>query len=172
MVASTRTPRVTSISDWKSDLGQLPIELPSGKFIRIERKSMRVLIAAGAIPNSLMAIVQESLDKGTSQVNVSELASDPQKLDEMMEMLDNVIVLAVVEPKINNVPKPPAKKKVDLLYVDEIDEEDKAFIFQYVTGGTKNVAQFRNESPELLAAVQPSKVVANPTKSVARPRRR
>lgn len=167
MVAATR--RVTSISDWKKELDDLT-ELPSGKLIRMKRSSMNSLLAAGIVPNSLMAIVQSSIDTGKG-VDSIDFSGDPQKIQDMMKMMDDVVVFVVKEPEINSLPTKvdPKTKKVEdknpaLLYVDEIDDEDKMFIFQYATGGTKNLEQFREQIAPVLATVQSSSTVARPTK--------
>lgn len=166
MVAATRkhTPGVTSAADWKKSTSEQPIELPSGKFALIGRSNFKALLAAGVIPNSLMSIVQKSLDTGQNQVNPGELVSDPAKMDEMLEMVDNIAIFAVKEPQIHPIPALGKKKDDALLYVDEIEDEDKAFIFQYVTGGTKDLEQFRQQATEQLASLQSGAAMAMPAK--------
>lgn len=45
------------------------------------------------------------------------------------------------------------RKDDDTLYVDELDEEDRMFIFQWVIGGTDDIARFREEASTDLASV-------------------
>lgn len=155
----------TAISEWKKS--ELPLELPSGKFMECRKASFRVFLAAGIIPNELMQVVQKALSKGV-EPDMSEFSKDLDKINEMGVMVDRVVVYSSVSPKVH--PAPELKenpetgeteedRRDDLLYVDEVDDEDKMFIYQWVTGGTRDLAKFRAEFAESVASVQPSKAL-------------
>lgn len=155
----------TSVADWKKP--DLPVELPSGKKIRIKRSSFQAFIKFGIIPNGLMAEVQSALAKGV-EPDIAKLAAGDEAITEMIAMVDNVIVFVAIEPRVYPLPSGDEEKDDNLLYVDEIDEEDKMFIFQYVTGGTKDIAQFREEATKSLADIPGITAVARPAKRTSR----
>jgi len=140
--------RVSAVGDFKQRLGGT-IELPSGFVVKVRNPGgLRVFMESGTIPNSLMSIVQESLDKGkklTEQDLMNDGELDPQMIKDMMELNDQVAMKVLVEPKVHPIPEKEEDRNEDLLYVDELPEEDKLFLFQWVTGGTRNLERFRNE---------------------------
>lgn len=50
---------------------------------------------------------------------------------------------------------PYDERDEDILYSDEVDIEDKTFIFNFVVGGSRDIASFRNEFGNALATIQP-----------------
>lgn len=48
---------------------------------------------------------------------------------------------------------PFSERNDDLLYVDDVDEEDKMFIFNYVVGGSADAERFRSEAAQRVAAL-------------------
>jgi hypothetical protein len=67
---------------------------------------------------------------------------------------------AIVIPLDDRDPDAPVdedgNKIVDHLYADEVDWEDKNFIFGWSMGGTANFERFRTEQNSLMESVQPS----------------
>lgn len=152
--AQATAKKATSVSEWKKDSYNPFQELPSGKTIKIKKAvGFQTLMKSGLIPNSLMSIVQKSLDKG-EEPDVSTISSDMGKINEMLELMDNITCFMVEEPEIHPVPKNKEDRDGDLLYVDEVEDQDKMFIFQYATGGTKDLETFRREAGSVLDTVQ------------------
>lgn len=162
------TPGVSSVSDFKQKINDVTT-LPSGMNVILKRTSIQTLMAQGMIPNTLMAIVQSAIAKGKSDVDVSEFLGDPQKMQEMLELMDIIAISCVKEPEVHPIPEDDEDRDDALLYVDELQDEDRSFIFQYATGGTKDVEQFRQETREQLATIQPSETVSMPAKRASRP---
>lgn len=160
------TSQVTSAMEWKKDQRGV-IDLPSGKTARLRRTSIQTLMAAKMIPNNLMGIVQEALNKGKLEMDPADFLKDPDKMSDMLELVDIVVVHCVLEPVIHATPKDEDERDDDLLYVDEIDDEDRSFIFQYATGGTSDVAKFRAEASEQLGSIQSQQTVSRPAKRAA-----
>ena len=159
----------SSVAEFKKKSGGLT-ELPSGLVVKLRNKGgMRGFLASGIIPNSLMGIVQDAIGKGTAP-DMSGIVDDQghmneEMLNDMLLMTDRVVMDVMVDPVVLPAPteadveewnrthraaKDKVKEPDDLrddeeLYIDEVDEEDKAFIFQWVTGGTRDVEQFRKE---------------------------
>lgn len=160
----------TSVSDWKKKSGS-DLQLPSGHTCRVRNPGMKAFLSAGLIPNSLIPIVTEALSRGESpsggaskqdeQIEKKlqdELSSDPKLLTDMMDAIDNVTVYCVLQPKVNPTPVKELvqadgsvelvedfdAKDPELLYVDEVDFEDKTFIFNWAVGGTRDLERFRS----------------------------
>jgi hypothetical protein len=147
--------RVTSAKDWKSSARTaVELPLPSGNVCMAINKGMKVFLENGTVPNSLMEMVQSAIDsaeKKPSSQQIKDQAEDPNTLAAMITMMDKVVIDCVVEPVIMPIPTKEdgswdeAAKDPDLLYVDDIELQDKMFIFQWTVGGTDDVAKFRAE---------------------------
>jgi len=48
-------------------------------------------------------------------------------------------------PPVLPIPENEQNRDPELLYVDEVLDDDKVFVFQWVTGGTRDLEQFRQE---------------------------
>lgn len=163
------TSGVTPVSSWKKN--NLPLTLPSGNVIKCRAAGFRAFMAAGIIPNDLMGVVQESLNKGTTP-NLEGFGTDMDKIAQMMEMVDNVVIFSAIEPTVAAVPtrntatgSVPDDRDEDQLYIDEIGDEDKMFLFQWATGGTRDVAKFREQAGDSLAPVQRLEALGGSTQS-------
>lgn len=172
----SRASGVSSVADFKAKQGGL-MTLPSGLVMKLKNPGgLRVFLENGSVPNALMGIAQEALDKGKPANMKGVIDSgqlDEEAINGMLEMMDKVMITCAVEPKVHPVPTdddllvwnkgrakssqtddPQDLKSDDLLYVDEIAEEDKMFVFQWVTGGVTDVAQFREGLTAELATLQ------------------
>lgn len=172
--------RVSQIGDFKSRMGGI-MELPSGLVMKLKNPGgLQAFIANGTIPNSLLGIVQEGL-KGKSGVEATkaaaDMANDLDSLGDMLKMLDVVMIQTAKEPRVYAVPTPedlerhnilnrdnPEKQFETLedyrdsfednrLFVDEIEEMDKQFVFQWVSGGVRDLETFRAQLESNVAAV-------------------
>jgi hypothetical protein len=101
-----------------------------------------------------------------------ELLKDRTKLEAADRLMNQVLCYVVVQPEIQ---MPEVKKTIgdnevwqwlsaeardaDKTYADSIDEMDKAFIFQFVVGGTADLAQFRKEYAETVGGLEPKQDV-------------
>lgn len=159
--------RISQIGDFKSRLGGI-MELPSGLIVRAKNPGgLRVFMSSGVIPNSLMVIIQKGMKTG-QKVTTEEFMPDGKIDDKMMNdmniLLDAIATKTVVEPKIwpaltdNDLAKynaaQPDDQKIDdveelrrddRLYVDELPEDDKQFLFQWISGGTRDLEEFRRK---------------------------
>ncbi len=161
--------RISQIGDFKDRVGGV-IELPSGLIIRWRNPGgLRAFMAGGKIPNMLMPIVDKALkggkgvDEAQERELMEELTKNPEMLQQMMELYDTIAIKCFVEPKLYQVPddemlekwnklhpdeeydSPEDLRYDDRLYVDEIPDEDKAYLFQCLSGGVKDLATFRAE---------------------------
>jgi len=152
---NTGAPEVTSAKQWKKKTSKgTPLVVPSGNTCLVRTPGMQVFIKQGLIPNSLMPIVQEAMSKGRAPKNMElDTNKNPELLNEMMDLMDAVTVYCVIEPKVAPEPAEGVVRDEDTLYVDEVDFNDKMFIFQYAVGGTSDLAKFREELSEHMEAV-------------------
>lgn len=146
---------ITPVSAWKKK--PEPITLPSGNRILVKRSSLRAFLVKGVIPNSLMSIVEESISSGSNKATDEEMKKilgDPTKLGELMELMDGITVDCALEPQVHRAPENEADRRDDLLYVDELDEQDKIAIFNFATGTPGELEPFREEPPAGVGPVQ------------------
>lgn len=135
----------TSASAWKktSAVGA-PLRVPSGNTCLVRPMDMRALVRNNLIPNELMSYVNQAMSKGKAP-SESKLMEDMsmEKMLEVMDAIDDIVCYMVVEPKVHPIPHEGVARDPEILYVDEVDYEDKMFIFQYAVGGTRDVDKFR-----------------------------
>lgn len=159
--------KISQVGDFKKRLGGT-LELPSGFKVKVRNPGgLRAFLGNGLIPNSLMKIIQDGLDKGSGKnvpVNITKDGKiDPEMMSDMMQMMDNIAVTVVVEPRIHptlteadllvwNEENPDDQRdfvedlrRDDRLYADELPDDDKMFLFQWVSGGTRDLETFRQQ---------------------------
>jgi hypothetical protein len=141
----------TAAKQWKSK-GTSAIEVPSGNVALVRRKSLVAFIKAGTIPNALLPIITKAIAEGEDTMNPREIFQDLGRIDDIVELIDSVVIECAINPKVYPVPADDEERDEDLLYVDELDEMDKLFVYQFVIGGTKDLEKFRAEQASALAA--------------------
>lgn len=153
---------VTSAREWKSASRAKPIEVPSGNIAMVERRPLAALWKAGRIPNSLMPMVRKSIATGDSGARETDWTD--AMLSDMIKLMDSITVECTKDPVVQAVPVCKScrrskddviheehdydgeERSEDVLYVDDVDFDDKAFIYQYVIGAVDDVAAFRRGS--------------------------
>lgn len=157
--SKSTTRKATSASEWKKkSQGQL-VELPSGCVMRIRKVGLQTMMQMGIMPNSLISIAQKALDKGSGRPGIDEaqaieLLQDPKKVAEISTFMDKMVMFVATEPKVLPLPADGVERDDDEVYVDDVMEEDKMFIFQLVTGGTSEVESFRDEHTTTMAGIR------------------
>lgn len=176
--------QATPASQWKKNWA---LEVPSGNVCLVRSVGLQTFVAMGVIPNSLAPLLMGTEARGVDKA-ILKMQGDPQTLRDYMTLVDEVTLKCVVEPVITAAPNcvecnKPADhpnhpmfkgaeghvyvspgRDPELFYVDEVDENDKSFIFQAVVmGGTKDVEQFRQEQKAVMASLSSSKSVPVPT---------
>lgn len=167
--AAAKKKAASSASDFKKRKAGQFLALPSGLTVRAKRVELQTFILQGNVPNPLMEIVSEALEKG-NQTDLKRMVGDAEgKVDieavrEMYGMVDSVVMACVIEPKVHPLPTrddlsvwneehpdeiyldPDDLRSDDRVYIDEVEDEDKMFLFQWSSGGTEDVARFREEA--------------------------
>lgn len=143
----------TRSSEWRKtpQEGEL-VELPSSNVIRCKRPGMPHFVEMGMVPNPLLSIIDASLHHQKTP-DVAALVESEEKLDATAKFMDEVWVYCVTEPKSAFRPEDEADHDDDLLYVDDVELEDKIFVFQLACGGTRSVERFREQRLTDMAVV-------------------
>jgi len=144
---STETPesnqKYTSAQEFKKrrqarEQGE-PLELPSGLVVKVRRPEIPKLIADELIPADL---VQEfiKVQSDTSNLNATQLVK-------LMQFQKAMAKHALLEPKIVDEPNYDSGE----ISIDDLDQDDLDVVWSYVNGGSKAVAQFREQRDKLLS---------------------
>lgn len=143
------TARSTAASWKKADTAGAAedVLLPSGNVALLRRVSPETFIAKKMIPDSISGIVQQAIEKnqGLKPKDEAALMRDPDKIADAIKFMDTAVCYAVVDPQINAAPEDESERDSGLLYVDQVDLNDKIFIFNWASGGSSDLARFRSE---------------------------
>lgn len=148
--ATAQPQAVSSISDFKKRRGGTIISLPSGLAMKVRRVDIQAFLQRGEIPNSLLPLVTEALKQGqevdpSSLITNEDGEADMTKVSEIIELMKEIAIESSLDPKLHHVPENDDDREDDLLYIDDIDETDLSFLYQYAMGGTADLEQFREE---------------------------
>lgn len=159
---------VTSVSQWKKKAalaGPEPLELPSGNVCITQPIGIPQLLSKGLIPNPLVATVMSALElqddlamddspaarakaeakqQEQLQLQMQDMVKDPEKIEAFFQMIDNITVACVVEPPVSPLPPNGDARNPELLYVDEVDFEDRMFIMSNAMSGVRDLESFRD----------------------------
>jgi hypothetical protein len=161
--------RISQVGDFKERVGGL-LELPSGLTIRWRNPGgLRAFLTSGKVPNVLLNVVERGMKGGVGSEEemaadvMRQLQDNPEMLAEMTAFYDHVARRCFVEPKLYPVPDeemaeawnkahpdepvedPEELRYDDRLYVDEVPDEDKQYLFQCLSGGVKDLETFRQQ---------------------------
>jgi hypothetical protein len=149
---NTASTPVTSPTQWKkkSSKQSVPLDVPSGNTALVRAPGAEEFIQMGMVPNSLLGIIQTAAQKGEAPAEreLQDIMEDPEKLKDMFKFVDAVTIYCCVDPVVHPTPGADDEYDKDLLYVNEVDLEDKMFILQYAMGGTRDLETFRKQQDE------------------------
>jgi hypothetical protein len=152
------TPRKKQYGIGKADK-TFELALPSGSICLVKRPGVEGLMKAGIL---------DSLDSLTGLVQVEHIdTKDPKKMAQAvkalserkgdlikgLDLMNKAVCAVVVEPKVFMPPEDGESRDEAKYYIDEVDEEDKSFIFQFVVGGTRDIEIFRQERQGLMGGL-------------------
>lgn len=159
--------RVTTPSAWKrSSRKPEEVTLPSGNVCLARRPGPAEILQNGIMPDSLMPIITDAIrsGKGLPKEVEKELAQTPEQLFELLDGVDRAVVSIVVEPTVMYhkaanedgvmVVIPDEDRNTDeFIYTDEVDLDDKMFLFNFAVGGTRDLDRFREQTAERVGDV-------------------
>ena len=120
--------------------------LPSGLQVKVRDVTMTDLMFTGKLPQVMIDLAQESAEQGKIKLDLKMLTENAQ---EFRQLVDTLILLCVVEPPIAE------KADEEHLSLDEMNGDDRMFIFNWVNREVEQVRSFREADVELVAALQP-----------------
>jgi len=161
-------------TSWDSGIGKLEdLRCPSGQLCLIRRVGPQGLMEAGILENvdTLTAMIQKMITKSQGKkpqdrkrkgaqdneitdADVVELLKRPEDLAEIMGVVNKAVIHCVVEPKLYNPPEDPKERVEGQVYIDQVDLNDRMFIFNYVVGGTRDLETFREQSEASVGSVE------------------
>lgn len=155
------TTEVTSASEWRSAAkeGHL-LELPSGNRARVRRTlNLMKMLKAGRIPNPLQGLVQDMVNQNRAAPDMSK--ATPESMQQMLDLVDSQIPIIFIEPKVERAPEghdpdidgPFVPSDPNAVALDDIDIEDRMFVFTFAQGGPSEVASFREGQVAALASL-------------------
>lgn len=163
------TQQPTSAREWKGRERKRGVELPlpSGNVALVTNPGIEHFIRIGLIPNSLKSVIQRAIQG--KDVQLEEMLETDKDIENFFELLDKVLVNVVIAPKVKAVPidgetkesVPLADRDQDFIYPDEVDFDDKIFVFNFAVGGTKDLETFRSQQDTFMESVRPGKTVAS-----------
>ena len=121
------------------------IDLPSGNAAKLRPVALDRLVLAGRIPDLLSPVAAEALWVQTTE---SEMKGKGDLLKNYTELVNLIVPLALVEPRISD--NPTADDEISL---DDIDFTDKVAIFQVATQPAAVLKRFREQQAGSLDAV-------------------
>jgi hypothetical protein len=182
-------PGPTRTAKSKYNLGQreilIDLEVPSGAMCQVRRPGPMGLMRAGILDNLdiLGSLVQtDHVDRVAGKAvepdpeaarmrQAQELLKDRTKLEAADRLMNQVVCHVVVQPELS-MPEvqdgdrwkwlAPEDRDAAKTYADSVDDDDKVFIFQFVVGGTADIAQFRKEREKLMAGMESQQDVPMP----------
>ena len=168
-IAEAASPKVSgsfATSDDDYSLGLTPLggdetdlKLPSGALCRVKVIGPESLLSSGLLDSvdSLSAIVSGDMiptaERGRPAVDAAALAKDMTAIKQVIDTYDDLMFKVVVKPVLYDKPDTESERIAGRAYIDKISFEDKAFIMQFVMGGTSDLETFRQESEESVASV-------------------
>lgn len=138
------------------------------------------IVASEHIPRGEGRPPAEESPSSKIQDQMRALMADQGNLLKAMDLMDRVIEYVVIEPKIirpiqrgedgkpilvdgKEVALEDEDREPGAVYSDFIDMEDKAFIFQFVAGGTADLATFREEYGKTVGELAAFAGLSNPS---------
>lgn len=146
----------TPASSWKKKGSEgILIRVPSGNVARIRTPGIEVFVTQGTIPNGLMPMITASMKRGgpPKDDDLAKMLEDKEMLQQIIDLSSAVTVHCCLDPVVLPVPEEGVERDPDALYVDEVDFNDRMYIFGVAVGGTSNLEQFHRQQAALMESV-------------------
>jgi hypothetical protein len=149
-------------STWGAVSAYEDLTVPSGQMCLVRRPGLEGLIKAGIVSNfdALTKIIgdqAERLKTGKEPKSDEEVMNDvmasPERLAEMMRVIDKIVIYVVVKPEIQSAPNDPTRRDPRVIYADVIDLDDKLFLMNFALGGVRDLSTFRQQYDTALGNV-------------------
>lgn len=133
---------------------------------------MLQFLESGLLPDPLAQLIRKQISDRSGKVTDAELmkslvaGKDFELIKEMMRATDRVVAFCVYEPQIvwheREVPGhesagvvayediPDEERDPEIVYTDEMEMDDKMFIFQRAVGGSTDLSRFRSATSAIV----------------------
>lgn len=137
---------------------------------------MLKFLEAGFLPDPLAEVIKKEIGQRTGKVESSDLlktiagGENLEMLREMMRATDRIAAFCVTEPTVvwherevrvegaestfEEIPE--GERDPEIVYTDEMELEDKMFIFQLAVGGSSDLNRFRQATGALVGDLSAS----------------
>jgi hypothetical protein len=156
----------TPAKDWKKRSGEgILVRVPSGNVAKIRTPGIEVFVTQGVIPNGLMPIIMDSMKRvgPPKDEDLVKMLEDKEALKQIIDLSSAVAVYCCIEPEVLPVPAEGEKRDPDALYVDEMDFNDRMFIFGVAVGGTSDLEKFREQQAAVMESLSDGEAVGEET---------
>ena len=149
-------------STWGSVSAYEDLTVPSGQLCLVRRPGLEGLLKAGIVSNFDMLTklvgdqstrIKTGKEPKTDEEVMSEIMADPERLAEMMRVINKIVIYVVVKPEIMAAPNDPTSRKIGVIYDDMIELDDKMFLMNFALGGVRDLAEFRSQYESALGSV-------------------
>lgn len=156
----------TDVNSWRQKRGD-PVELPSGNVALVSKPDLRKFLHGGDVPDSLTQLVRAQISEDQEKIKKEQeqIAEREGMLEDFFNYMDYIVTQTVIEPTLLPVPTrenedgeledvPHDERDLDAgLYIDEVDFDDKLFLFNFAIRGSKDLESFRVEQAQLMGSV-------------------
>lgn len=122
------------------------MEMPSGIYFEIRRPDIVRLIKNGIIPADAAVDLSNLMEQAAStRKNGGEFKMTGEQFKKYCDILDEVAIASIVSPQVKKGMVTEAEYDDNIISVDDIDQEDKEFIFAYANAGVTDLKPFREK---------------------------
>lgn len=122
-----------SLAEWRAGRVQ-SLDLPSGLTVTVRDVSMTDLLLSGKLPPAFADFAEQANKNGANSIDLKELMANAA---DFTKMLDTLVTLALVEPKIGEFADD------ETVTLAEIPSGDKMAVFNWVNREVTQLTSFR-----------------------------
>ena len=149
---------------WKNNDKGIDLKCPSGQLCRVLKPGVENLIQQGLLNklDSITGLVDQKHIKRVKggkapEIDAKTLLQDPKSLTAALETMDKIVVSVVIEPPLTLTTDEDGDE--DKIHVSNVSMDDRAFIFQFATGGTGDLEAFRKQRSELIGSLESKQAI-------------
>lgn len=143
----------SSLDSWGMAKPTKEVQLPSGVNVRVRELDIPSMIQIGIL-DKMDSFTPKVLDDGKKKRKKVEenLATDPKRMADLVEVLDKVVAHCVVSPKLQSTPEDGVFKE-GVRYAAQIPMGDKMAVFQAAFSGMDEFFRLGGEQTADLGSV-------------------
>jgi hypothetical protein len=142
-VKQSQAAKALNLSEWRKSRLQ-EIILPSGLTVTVRDVSMTDLMFSGKLPDSMLDMAQGAAEQGAQDLDLKSLVKNGNDFN---QLINELVKLCVIEPPIAEMPDD------EHLGINELNGDDKMFIFNWANREVEKLRPFRDGETEPPAAV-------------------